>query len=103
MIILAALLMTVTSQAKVADFNTLIVENNKAQADLHTNLNTNLEIARLAVKKETEQKFIVDNTDETVNVRTNKTMLTFAKEKQHFRVSEQVQQKRLAEEISNAQ
>ena len=103
LLILAALLMTATSQAKVADFNSLIVENNKAQIDLHTNLKKNLDIARTAVQKESQQKYIVDNTFETVNVRTNKKMLTFAKEKLQYRPSEKAQQKRLAEEIFQAQ
>ncbi len=103
MIILAAVLMTMTSQAKVADFNTLIVENNQAQADLHTNLKENLEIARMAVQKESQQKYIIDSTQETFNVRTNKSMLKFAKEKKQYRASQESQQKRLAEEISDAQ
>lgn len=103
MIILAALLMSATSQAKVADFNTLIVENNQAQAELHDNLKENLEIARMAVQKESQQKYIVDRSEETINVRTNKSMLKFAKEKIHYRASEQAKQIRLAEEISDAQ
>ena len=100
--ILLTILISLNVQAKVGDFHNLLVENIKAQEDLHTNLKDNLDITRLAVLKG-QGKYIVDHAQESVNVPTNKSMLTFAKEKSFFRPNEAVQQKRLAEELSNAQ
>jgi hypothetical protein len=99
---LLAVLISLNVQAKVADFHSLIVENNKAQVDLHSNIDQQMDITRLAVMNG-QGKYIVDNGQETVNVPTNKNMLKFAKEKSFFRPNEAVQQKRLAEELSNAQ
>ncbi len=101
-ITLLAVLISLNVQAKVADFHNLIVENNKAQESLHSNLKDNMDITRLAVLQG-QGKYIVDHAQESVNVPTNKSMLTFAKEKSFFRPNEKVQQKRLAEELSNAQ
>lgn len=95
--------MALTSYAKVSDFNTIIEENSKAQSALHTNLKDNLELARMAVQKESQEKYIVDRGSDGINVPTNKGLLTFAKEKHFYRASEVEQQKRLAQELSDAE
>ncbi|MBC7740814.1 MAG: hypothetical protein H7061_01360 [Bdellovibrionaceae bacterium] len=98
-----SLLTSLTSFAKVADFNTIIEENTKAQASLHTSLKDNLELARMAVQRESQEKYIVDRASDGINVPTNKGFLKFAKEKSSYRASESVQQKRLAQELSEAE
>ena len=102
-ILLLAFFIGLSAQAKVADFNSLIVENSKAQTELHTNLSENLELARIAAGKKVQEKYIVDRSEESINVPTSKTMLTFAKEKTRYKPSEEAQKKRLAEELSEAQ
>jgi hypothetical protein len=92
----------VSAQAKVGDFNTLIVENSKAQTELHQNLKQDLNTTRLAVKAG-EEKYIVDSSSNSINVPTAKALLTFQKEKKYYRASEVQKQKRLAEELSEAQ
>ncbi len=91
-----------SAQAKVNDFNNLIVENSKAQNELHTDLKQKLQETRLAVNADSNQRVLVD-TSSTINVPTNKSLLVFAKEKSYFRASDQVAQKRLAQELENAE
>lgn len=100
---LLTILLALTTQAKVSDFNSLIEENSKAQAELHTNLKDNLELARMAVQKESQEKYIVDRSSDTTVVPTSKSFLTFAKEKKYYRASGAAQQKRLAQDLSDAQ
>lgn len=92
-----------SATAKVADFNTLIDENSKAQSELHTNLKENLDLAKTVQRKEVDEKFIVDRENSTITVPTSKKMLTFSKEKKYYRASERQQQKRLAEELNQAE
>ena len=87
----------------VENFNNLINENTKAQSELHQNLKQDLDTTRMAYKQEPPQKYIVDNDTKTVNVPTSKSLLTFKKEKKYYRASEEQKQKRLAEELSEAE
>lgn len=98
-----AFLAPLASMGKVGDFNNLINENAKAQNELHQNLKQDLDTTRMAYKAEATQKYIVDNDSKTVNVPTSKSLLTFKKEKKYYRASEEQKQKRLAEEISEAE
>ena len=90
------------AQAKVNDFNNLIVENSKAQTELHTDLKQKLQETRVAVNAETNQRVLVD-TSNTINVPTDKNFLVFAKEKTYFKASDKLAQKRLAQELDNAE
>jgi hypothetical protein len=98
-----AILAPLASMAKVGDFNNLINENAKAQTELHQNLKQDLDTTRMAYKQEPQQKYIVDNESKTINVPTSKSLLTFKKEKKYYRASEEQKQKRLAEELSEAE
>jgi hypothetical protein len=100
---LFTLFLALTSLAKVGDFNHLIVENSKAQDELHQNLQKDLQSTRTAYKKDFQDNKIVDNDSRSINVPTTKSLLTFKKEKNYYRASEIQQQKRLAEEFSEAQ
>lgn len=91
------------AQAKVGDFNNLINENSKAQNELHQNLKQDLDTTRIAYEKEKTNNFIVDHDSNSINVPTSKSLLTFRKEKSYFRASEEQKQKRLAEELSEAE
>lgn len=98
-----AVLAPLASMAKVGDFNNLINENAKAQNQLHQNLKQDLDTTRMAYKQESQQKYIVDNESKTINVPTSKSLLTFKKEKKYYRASEEQKQKRLAEELGEAE
>lgn len=102
-ILTIAILLPLASLAKVGDFNSLINENAKAQTELHQNLKQDLDTTRIAYKQEPQQKYIVDNESKTINVPTSKSLLTFKKEKKYYRASEVQKQKRLAEELSEAE
>ncbi len=102
-ILLIGVLTAITGFAKVGDFNSLIVENSKAQTELHQNLKLDLETTHVAYQKESQEKFIVDRESNSINVPTTKSMLTFRKETKYYRASETQQQKRLAQELSEAQ
>lgn len=103
MILILAFLSPLAALAKVGDFNSLITENSKAQNELHQSLKQDLDTTRMAYKQETTQKYIVDNDTKTINVPTSKSLLTFKKEKKYYRASEEQKQKRLAEELSEAE
>ncbi len=103
LLFLTTLMLILTAQAKVGDFNSLIVENSKAQNELHQNLKQDLDSTRLAGQKEVQQNYIVDGSSNTINVPTTKSLLTFQKEKKYYRGSEAQKQKRLAEELSEAE
>lgn len=98
-----AIALPLASIAKVGDFNSLINENSKAQTELHQNLKQDLDTTRIAYKPEAQQKYIVDSESKTINVPTSKSLLTFKKEKKYYRASEEQKQKRLAEELNEAE
>lgn len=104
------LVVALTANAKVGDFNSLINENSKAQKELHQNLKQNLEVVQSEAQKsqniateQSDEKYVVDRASDTVNVPTSKSFLTFTKEKKYHRPSEAQQQKRLAEELTDSQ
>lgn len=94
--------LAVTAQAKLSDFNSIIEENSKAQNELHANLTNNMQDTKIAVQKETRERYLVD-TSRTINVPTKKDFLTFEKEKNYHRPSQKQAQKRLAIEIDAAE
>ena len=84
------------------DFNTLIVENSKAQNELHDQIKSNVEEVRIAVQDRVQDgSKTVSIAAETIHVKTNKKFLTFAKEKKYYKPSESKAQKRVAEEFQN--
>lgn len=91
------------AQAKLNDFNSLIAENSKAQNELHTDLKEKLNETMVAVQLEKRDRFLVDSvSDQSINVPTSKTFLTYSKEKGYFRPSDSQAKKRLAQEIDSA-
>lgn len=103
MILTLAFLAPLVVMAKVGDFNSLIIENEKAQSQLHQNLKQDIDTTRIAYKQDSSQKYIVDNAAKAINVPTSKSLLTFKKEEKYYRASEEQKQKRLAEELSEAE
>ena len=93
--------LSLNSQAKLNDFNTLITENSKAQNELHSDLAQKLNETRVAVNLEKRDRFLVDSSA-TINVPTTKGVLTYSKEKNYYRVSDKKIQKRLAQELDSA-
>lgn len=84
--------------AKISDFNALIAENNKSQAELHNTVQGNLAEAR---KVEARQRIVVvENSGTSYNAPTRKSLLAFKKEKTHHQASETKSFERLAHEIS---
>lgn len=80
------------------NFGHLIVENSKAQNELHDQIKSNVDDVKMAVH---EGSKTVSIAGETIHVKTNKNFLTFAKEKKYYKPSEAKAQKRLAEEFQN--
>ena len=92
------------SFAKVSDFNSMISENMQAQSQLHGSVSSQVETARIAVREKAElgdKTVLVDNNAETINVKTNKDLLTFEKEKSRKKTSK-MDVERLAAEVSNS-
>ena len=96
-----ALIFSLNAQAKLSDFNELIEENSKAQSELHTSLKNSLQETQVALKIEKRDRFVVDNSD-SINVPTRKAFLTYTKAKTDYRQSAIESQKRLAQEIDQA-
>ena len=95
-------LATSLSTMAATDFNSLIVENSKAQNELHNQIKSSIEDVRVAVQERVQdgsKTFSI--AAETVQVKTDKKFLTFAKEKKYYQPSESKAQKRLAEEFQN--
>lgn len=100
---LMALLPTI-SFAKVADFNTLISENSKAQKELHSTVKQNVQEARDAASLDLtkrERMVFVDKERGTINSPTKKDMLVYQKEKTFHRSSEEKRLELLANELSH--
>lgn len=96
-----------SAQAKISDFNAIIVENINSQKELHFSLRHNLSDTQVAVEKEelksTEPKYIVDNAS-SINVpASDKNFLRFKKELKYNRASQEAANKRLAAELDGAE
>ncbi len=84
------------------DFNSLIVENSKAQNELHEQIKSNVAEVRLSVSDRVQEgSKTISIAADTIQVRTSKKFLTFAKEKKYYQPSEAKAQKRVAEEFQN--
>lgn len=98
----ATVLATSLSALAGTDFNTLIVENSKAQNELHDQIKANVEEVRIAVQDRVRDgSKTVSIAADTIHVKTDKKFLTFAKEKKYYQPSESKAQKRVAEEFQN--
>jgi hypothetical protein len=95
---MAAILTTSVVATAGTNFNSLIVENSKAQNELHSQIKSTVDDVKLAVQ---EGSKTVSIASETVHVKTNKQFLTFAKEKKYYKASDSKSEKRLAEEFQN--
>ncbi len=80
------------------DFNSLIVQNTKAQNELHDQIKSNVDEIKIAVQDGAKTFSIAA---EAIHINTDKKFLTFAKEKKHYKASDAKSQKRLAEEFQN--
>lgn len=89
--------------AKVSDFNDLISENSKAQKDLHSNVQNNVDQARdgVAAKNVRQRIVFVEKSGGSYTAPTRKDLLSFEKEKTYHRASDDKKLNRLANEISS--
>ncbi|MGZ3770538.1 MAG: hypothetical protein ACXVCP_00725 [Bdellovibrio sp.] len=102
--VLVTILMIVPSFgfAKVSDFDSLITENVKAQAELHSTVKNNVRDTRDAVANSNRERIVVvENPGKSYNAPTKADLLAFKKEKSHYRASEEKQFERLANEINS--
>ncbi len=83
------------------NFNDIIVENNKAQNELHQQIKASIDDVKVAVKEGSKTISIAAVGDNNINVKSNKSFLTFSKEKKYFKASDIKANKRLAEELQN--
>jgi len=98
-----AITILATNSAFAVDFNSIIVENSKAQTDLHFKIKETVKDSKIAaaeLSQGSKTKYIADN-KETIFVKTSKEFLTYAKEKKQFKPSGQQANKRLAEEFKD--
>jgi nitrogen-specific signal transduction histidine kinase len=103
-VLLTVVTVLATSLSALAgtDFNSLIVENSKAQNELHDQIKSNVDEVKIAVQDRVQDgSKTVSIAAETIHVNTDKKFLTFAKEKKYYKPSEAKAQKRLAEEFQN--
>lgn len=100
-ILILSMALSLSAHAKLNDFNALIEENSKAQAELHTNLKSNLKDTMAAVNLEKRDRFVVDNSN-SMNVPTRKGFLTYTKNKTDYKSTISAAQKRLAQEIESS-
>ncbi len=102
--ILASVLVVIlsTGSALAVDFRSIIVENSKAQTDLHFKIKETVKDSKIAAElsKNSGQKYIAGE-KETLYIKTSKNFLTFEKEKKQFKPSGKQAVKRLAEEFKD--
>ncbi len=91
---------TVGATAKT-NFGELIVENSKAQNELHSQIKSTVKAVNVAKREAIDGDKTVSIASETYHVKTNKNFLTFEKEKKFYKESESQAHKRLAEEFQN--
>ncbi len=92
----------ITSQAFAVDFNSIIVENTKAQKELHDQVKESVKDVKIAVlEQRNKYQVVADNDSTAINVKTEKDFLTFAKEKKQSKPSRLQNDKRLAQELKD--
>ena len=105
-LVVGTLLASVSSfaKAKTTDFNDIIEENNRAQKLMHNQIQQNMDETQqiIAELKANRTETVVADSD-TINVPTDKNLLRFTKEKQHYQPSKEANDKRLAQEIDDMQ
>lgn len=88
--------------AKVADFDSLISDNVKAQGELHSAVKKNINEARGDVLSNKRERIVVVETAQTsYNAPTRKDFLAFKKERSFHRPSEDKSFERLATELNS--
>ena len=105
-LVVGTLLVSVSSfsKTKATDFNDIIEENNKAQKLMHNQIQQNMDETQQIIadlKAKHTETVVADG--ETINVPTDKNLLKFTKEKQHYQPSKEENDKRLAQEIDDMQ
>jgi len=101
LMVVFALLMSQASYA--VDFNEIIVENTKAQQNLHSQIKQTVMETQIAAQTlKPQDKFIADSeAAKMIQVKTKKSFLTYEKEKKHSRASASQNDKRLAQEFKD--
>ena len=105
-LVVGTLLVSVSSfsKTKATDFNDIIEENNKAQKLMHNQIQQNMDETQQIIadlKAKHTETVVADG--ETINVPTDKNLLKFTKEKQHYQPSKEENDKRLAQEMDDMQ
>lgn len=103
-IIFRIALISLSAQVALAagtDFRSLIIENSKAQEELHAQIKNSVEDTHVAVREVKDGAKTISIASDNIHVKTDKKFLTFEKEKKYYKPSEAKSQKRLAEEFQN--
>jgi hypothetical protein len=89
-----------TSTSMAVDFQSIIVENSKAQNELHDQIQKSVLDSKVAAEslKGSRYNYIADG-KESVFIKTSKDILTYEKEKRYYKPSGKQAIKRLAEEF----
>ncbi len=99
-VLVSSQLFSLSSFAKVADFNNLINENIKAQDTLHQEVKVNMDLARQNLREASPSKVTVMEDFSQYSVPSQK--LRFKKEVYQYRPSTKKQMDRVATELKNA-
>jgi hypothetical protein len=101
--VLATILVTMIAAGSVmaVDFNSIIIENSKAQSDLHFKIKETVTNSKIAAELSAGSKKYIADQKETIHVNTPKEFLTFAKEKKQYKASAKQGEKRLAQELKD--
>lgn len=99
-LILFIMVLPLAGFAKVSDFNSLINENTKAQAELQKNIKENTDASAQAMGATNSDKTVVLES-RTYNAPTNRKALKFNKEIKEHRASSKKEMDRLAQEIKS--
>lgn len=99
--LLIAMMIPAVSSAKVEDFNAMIDESAQAQMDLRHQLKEQLAETRQADLRTPKKVLeIADDQSGGVNVTTRRDLLTFEKEKSHYRAKDAKKMDRFANELN---
>lgn len=104
MVLVLGFVQAATSKSKITNFNEIIEENNQAQMQMHQQLKKSVDDTESVVADLKKQRVeTVASDSDSINVPTDKSMLTFSKEQIRYQPSKKENDKRLAQELDDMQ
>lgn len=95
---------TTFAKSKITNFNEIIEENNQAQSQMHSQIKKSVDDNDAVIAELKKQRIeTVASDSETINVPTDKSLLTFSKEQKRYQPSKKENDKRLAQELDDLQ